>query len=950
VSGDQDTRAALTIGASTLAGDATLLPDGSVASDQGSGSSDTTEPAVGDVVGRYVILARLGSGGMGVVFKAYDPQLDRAVALKLLRAGATSSKREAARTARLLREAQAMARLSHPGVVAVFDAGTVEPDAPERGRSRAPTMFIAMEYIEGCTLERWLAAQPRPWRRVLDVLIGVGEGVAAAHEAGIVHRDLKPDNVMVGPGQRVRVMDFGLARAAAAPESLAGDDRDGADSQASSAVLREVVTQVGALVGTPAYMAPEQWSGGDVGPATDQFAFCVTAWEALVGERPFASDSTAEQVANVLHNRIREPTRPTDCPAWVRQVLARGLAVRPDERWPSMDALLAALRDDPSRGHWRRRGAYGMAALLVTGIGGAVGLHRQREQACLAAASAVDEHWNETVAARADERIAAKGSAYAESTWRLTRPVLDEYAEAWREARAEACRSATIEGEIDDESHARMTTCLDEELEGLIVLVGELTLDDPGVLNHAIRVGLNARSPDECLDEQRLRTRMFLPEGDPQLRADVEQARRRLRRVNSMLLLGKYAEALEQARAELEHAEALAYDPLIASGLQMVGILEDRTGQFEQAHDHMVDAYVHAVANGQDVLAGDVADQLAYTTIAGLARPDEGMLWARLTEASARRQGRDASRGVANAASKLGMAYRAKGDLVSAAREHRRALELWEGIVGPDHPQYASNLSNLSTTLLELGQLQEARAGLERAYEIRRAALPPGHPDIAVMAANLGAVLFYQREHERALELFEQAVTTFELSLGPDHPNVGTALSSVAAAQLELGRHEAAQATLVRSLEIMEARFGTDHVEYAAVLQRLADIHLARGAPQDAVPLVQRAVAIERATHGSSSPHLAPGLTKLGRVLREAGDSEAAIAAAREAVAVASEATSPQAVIDAHFELAQSLAAAGRPDEARIEAQAALAAISPSLSDAAEIEASIRSWMNERER
>ncbi|MEZ4453989.1 MAG: protein kinase [Nannocystaceae bacterium] len=230
------------------------------------GPDPTASLASGAVIDRYLLLECLGAGGMGVVYSAYDRELDRKVALKVLLAGSS-----AAGAPWLLREAQALAQLAHPNVVAVHDVGTVE------GR-----VWIAMEHVAGDTLRGWSRARRRGWQDVVRVLVDVARGVAAAHDAGLVHRDLKLENVMIGDDGRVRVLDFGLAHG----RSLAPLPAEAEDASAGALALRMRLTRTGAIQGTPATMAPEQWEGRDAGPAADQFAWSVMAWELLHGERP----------------------------------------------------------------------------------------------------------------------------------------------------------------------------------------------------------------------------------------------------------------------------------------------------------------------------------------------------------------------------------------------------------------------------------------------------------------------------------------------------------------------------------------------------------------------------------------------------------------------------------------------------------------------------------------
>jgi dipeptidyl aminopeptidase/acylaminoacyl peptidase len=295
-------------------------------------------------VGRYVICEELGTGAMGVVYRARDPELDRSLAIKLVRTDGKSR----ARGARLLREAQAMAKLRHPNVVPIFDVG------PAEGAG-----FVAMPLLEGGTLRGWLRSAPRSLDDVLDRFVAAGRGLAAAHAAGLVHRDFKPDNVLLGEAGEVQVADFGLARVA---EPTAGGS--GASFKA------DAVTEVGDVVGTPAYMAPEQLRARPSDARADQFSFCVALWESAFDERPFGKPepSAPDPLRARLDAIAAGPIPPRrDRPAWLARVLERGLAAAPERRWPSMDALLESIARHRAsrRGPWRVAAALGAIALAA---------------------------------------------------------------------------------------------------------------------------------------------------------------------------------------------------------------------------------------------------------------------------------------------------------------------------------------------------------------------------------------------------------------------------------------------------------------------------------------------------------------------------------------------------------------------------------------------------------
>ena len=299
-------------------------------------------PALPPWIARFLVVDELGAGGMGRVYAAYDPELDRKVALKLVH------RRDSADSeARLQREAQAMARLSHPNVVTVYEVG-----------SHAGQLFIAMELVAGENLAAWLAAATRPWQVVLAMFRAAGEGLAAAHDAGLVHRDFKPANVLVGADGRARVADFGLVHASeAVPERGAGAGGASKD-----------LTWAGTVMGTPAYMAPEQLRGEATDARTDVFSFCLALWEALYGARPFTGATMEERQRAIERGLPDDPPRSSARDRWLRPLLRRGLAADPVRRWPDMRPLLAALARDPAlERSRRRRGAVLTFAFLVLG-------------------------------------------------------------------------------------------------------------------------------------------------------------------------------------------------------------------------------------------------------------------------------------------------------------------------------------------------------------------------------------------------------------------------------------------------------------------------------------------------------------------------------------------------------------------------------------------------------
>ncbi|MEM6995872.1 MAG: serine/threonine-protein kinase, partial [Myxococcota bacterium] len=442
--------------------------------------------------GRYVLLDRIGRGGMGVVYKAYDPKLDRAVALKLLRSDLDAG---AAGHDRLLAEAQALAKLAHPNVVAIHDAGTVG--------EQSDAVFLAMEYVEGVTLRGWLGEATRGVPEILAVVVAAGRGLAAAHARGLVHRDFKPDNVMIGDDGRVRVMDFGLARAATGLHT----------SEVAIATLERTpsppdrisLTQSGRVAGSPAYMAPEQFDGDDVGPASDQFGFCVSLWEALYGLRPFPGETPAELCAAMLDGRIESSDLAGRVPGWLETVVRRGLSADAADRWPTMDALLDALLRGRTRA--RRRRARNIAAVVAVAGLAAAGtrslLRRQAIARCEASGGRIAELWP----GHADDvrrGILATGLPYAGSTAERLVPRMDTWAAAWRNARTTSCLQHEVEGTRSTELHRRAQGCLDVQFASANALVEEFAAARNEAVYGAAKAIARRPDPAQCLDPLRL--------------------------------------------------------------------------------------------------------------------------------------------------------------------------------------------------------------------------------------------------------------------------------------------------------------------------------------------------------------------------------------------------------------------------------------------------------------
>jgi len=864
----------------------------------------------GSSVGRYVVLGELGAGGMGVVHAAYDPELDRKVALKLLRpelgARARPQAAEQARM-RLLREAQALAKLGHPNVVAIHDVGTL-----------ADGVWLAMEFVEGETLGAW-AARRRSWREVLEVMRAAARGLAAAHAAGLVHRDFKPDNVMVSGDGRVRVMDLGLARRGNEPEQPVTSSAAFSDDSllVGQSALKIDLTHAGAVMGTPAYMAPEQHKGGEVGPPADIFAFCVTFWEGVFGERPFAGETYAELSLNVTGGVLRAPPKDRPVPRWLRRILERGLAVDPAQRWPSIEQLVVAL----DRGQARVRSTIVGVALasVVAAAGGGWAWQAARQAAvmasCEAAGASIDVVWNDEVRGRVRDGLLATGMSHAATTAEKVMPWLDRQAAAWRAARTEACVDVEVRGIRDAEIGERGLQCLEERRLEFVSLITTLTQAGPEVAKRAVSTAAGLEPVTQCLDLEQLARTPSLP---VEVAARVQVVREAIVQAADLQTAARIDEGVAAARAALVTAEEVDWPPIVAAArLKLASLLIDK-GDYAGAETALVAAYFMAVEAGALGVAADAG--LALTRVIGklLGRHEEGKRWSRHAEMAIRAleptPGLRSARRLTSLAEILNVTavYAEAAELNATAlgiqesilgREHpelintlnaiadiritmgdkngaaeplERAMAIAEQTLGADHPGFASSLQNLAKLRSALNAREQALVLSERALAIQEKVHGPDHTNVAanlIMIAGLHRLL---GDQQRSLAASERALKILEAALGPDHREVGAAVATLASNRQAMGDFAAAKALNLRAVKIFEKALGPEHPDVAKSLKNLANAHKALKEYAEAKPLLERALAIREKVLGPKHPVVALTLNDVGSTDFKLGDFAAA--------------------------------------------------------------------------
>jgi eukaryotic-like serine/threonine-protein kinase len=888
---------------------ATVPLHGEVSAPGAPGSAEALDR--GATVGRYVVLDRIGSGGMGVVYAAYDPELDRRVAIKLLRPDRFSS--EAGRL-RLLREAQALARLTHPNVVAVHDAGTFG------GR-----VFVAMELVEGETLREWLKAGPRSWREVLDRFLPAGRGLAAAHAAGLVHRDFKPENVLLGRDGRVRVVDFGLAKALA-------DAAEEPPEEGSGAPVAPL-TGWGVALGTPAYMAPEQLRGTAADARSDQLSFCVALYEALYGERPFGEGWV-----------VKEAPAGTRVPGWLRAVVLRGLKVDPEERYPAMDDLLRDLARDPEA--VRRRWLAAAAVVVVAGaIFGTLGyVQARRAQLCGAAEERLAGVWDGPRKAAVRAAFLATGSPVAANVWKVVEGSLDRYTTAWTSMRQEACAATRLRGEQSEDLLDRRMLCLDQHLQDLAAVTRLFAAADSQVIGKAFNA-VNGLPPlSDCADVESL-TAKLPPPHDPKLRRRVAAARALVADSQALYRAGKRRAGLAKAIAAEERARPLGYGPLEAEALFQKGFLQGYTGDLKGAEQTLFDALTTAQASGHQEVAARAASQLSWIVGNEEVRPDDGEKWARQAQSLAE-------------GARVGPALRSEllvqlstiraqqGRFQEAADLSTRAIALTEAS-GKDNPRLPAALNNLAEYQNQIGHLEEALRSIRRSLAIREKTLPPDHPDFAGSYNTLGNIESSLGHQPEAAAAFERSIAIERKQYGPKHPSVAAALGGLATAHQAQGHLDLALRYDLEALDIFES-FNPGDPNIGLLQCNIGEVLRLQGRPAEALEAYGKSLAILEKSLGADNPRLAFPLTGIARVLPKLGRATEAVVAAERAVNLLEKGQGdPRYTSEARFSLAAALWEGGG-DRVRAARLARQVRADLQAAEAVDDQHEVEAWMRQR--
>lgn len=763
---------------------------------------------------RYQPEQELGRGAFGTVYRALDTELDRPVALKVLRSHKELS------AARMRVEAQAIAQVSHPNVVQIYDVVWKEDHVQ-----------IAMELCDG-DLSTWLAEKPRSWPEVVDMMIRVGRGLVAIHAAGLVHRDFKPSNVLLSAEGEPKIADFGLARL------IEGNERQSTvPNVALLSTLDERLTATGSVVGTPAYMAPEQHRGLPVGVAADQFAFCVTLYEALLGERPFRGSSNADILAA---KRTGEPEKLIRLPRPLAKLLRRGLHPDPRQRHPSMAAVVQALiRVRRGRGTTLALGA-GVAAIVVGGLAVAA---VERHDPCGEQRARFDATWSAQRSATLSSRFSS--DPLGAESWEATAAALDDWSRRWHEELGQACAQR---------SPLRLA-CLERRRVGLEAYI-DVASEDPVFVHQTTNYGEVLRDPHDCATpDPGLEGEFVEAELANALHAELAKAR-------AERLAARDRDARARAVEVLARAEELSLPRLQVEASILVGSVDASMSRYDRALPLLEDAAWTAQAEGFDELALDAMLQIiGHAVKSGF--PDTAEDWVGHARAVCARLGSPTAQAELDAVLAV-RAYHARdmetarrllegllgesvdllpphvqvesmlnyagvlldgGEVEAATRWFTHAQLVADETFGPNHILSASVLARRAMMFLARGDVDVAMELMERAQKVA-SQLPSAHPSVSDFNAKLG-MLFFLCGDERGVPMLEQACS--QLGVGAFNERWRECNNNLVAVYTQTGRRDEARTVAELALQELDRLQVPPDRFRTSLMMSVADLDRERG-------------------------------------------------------------------------------------------------------------------------
>lgn len=766
----------------------------SVASTRGGGEHELLR--VPERLGRLEVGGKLGAGAMGVVYAARDPMLGRDVAIKVLSRHTSSE----ISVARARREAQAMAQLSHPNVVKVFAIGDHDG-----------ALYIAMERIYGRTLAQWQSEQPP--EAILGAYRQAGQGLAALHAHGLLHRDFKPANAMMGDDGRVRVLDLGLVREVGTASASSEELSDGSGGPRLS---HGSTTVSDAIMGTPAYMSPEQFLGGNVGPAADQFSFCVSLYEGLYGHRPFKAKTMTQLVEAIASQRVEPPPPDAGVPRHVYRALRRGLSSEPGRRHASMESLLDALDT-------RRRYRLWAGGLAVAGVLAAAPLKSSvRPTPC-----PVSERWSSIWTV---ERDGATGSGEPLA-------VLRDEVLAVELKVAEVCERGPTPSDVE---------CFDALFGRYESMIEIVEAPPQGVSLEALT---NAFIPPSICDE----APNFLGREAEYVQLEADGSR-----VDALALAGEYEAALELGDDLVRRAQAFGQPTVLYDAFYQRGKVYARTHMLPEAEADFEAAYEATLIARAHQATVNTASSLVWVT-QNKGDLDAAEHWLNVS-ASAYEALNGAPPSSPRHLTREGELRLMQGRFDEAQGLLERAAQGWRAL--DDAREVATVLGVLTEVYVRNANTDAALAAAKQAISVMTEAHGDEEPQLGTHYLNLGSVLQVRGDDEASLEAYAQAVSRRAKAYGSDHLSTGIAECSKASALLELGRGPEAKGLVESALPKLPE--GTR--EAASCLLTLAKTQTV----PTAVTTANRAVVILEGELGHRHPDVVQARADLSEIKRAA--------------------------------------------------------------------------------
>ena len=724
-------------------------------------SADDYDEVIGARVGRYVIVEHIGSGGMGDVFKAYDPELDRKIALKLVHSELMDDSGSSAK-ARLMREAQAMAKLSHPNVVAVHDVQTVDDD-----------VAIAMEFIDGVTLKEWLKEKKRNWSELADVFVQAGEGLQAAHEKGLIHRDFKPENVLIRKDGRVFVSDFGLvARRGDGQKSLeSGFIRK--QRSRNKKLLDTELTRSGALLGTPFYMSPEQYGGEfSVDSKTDQFSFCIVLFESLYGKRPFEGRSLEELKQKTISADSVILPRERHVPSWLRSVLLRGLSKDPSDRFDSMKEIVSVLKDCSSTN--RRRLIYTVSAtlLVVLGIILLLQFYKKQDYQCSKFKHELSDLWNPTKQKEVKNSFLNSKVDGAENNYKAVLRKLSNYSEKWANSLVEACRDTHERRLYSPEVLDLRVACLQDLKASFSILVHNLTGSiDQSTVRKAINAIDNISTINKCSNISQLKAldRMNTEPDSPNSKEMLTTLRNNIREIKIMYDLGNLTDGKSLTERVIRLSSKHLHPWIITDAYHWRAMFLEVEGKYAEAIEALVEsARLAGITGNMRYFLNAIRVQAWIMSVRNKKHSDALALLEYVDE-------------------------RVIGSPLVSSLDWKK-IQVTKAIIQT-----------------EIGNFSEAAKNLRNAVKAFEAEYGVNNFNTAKLYHNLGYVLSKQGLYEESLTYFKKAKDATAKSQSEDHFFVGNEIVAIGSIYRQMGNFDTAVAMLKEGYKILCNSIGREH-------------------------------------------------------------------------------------------------------------------------------------------